>query len=246
MELFTRDKIFTFKEIDSTNKYAATLPLDSAEGTVVISEFQTQGRGQGVNFWESEAGKNLTFSIILKPSFLQAFDQFYISKIISLSIADFLSKYAGDISIKWPNDIYAGDRKISGILIENSISGISLMQCIAGIGVNINQERFTSSAPNPVSLKQITGNEYNINEMLLVLLEFIDGYYKILRTEDFNTLDGKYLKYLYRYKKMSDFMAKGKKFRGTIIGVETTGELIILDENGVQRKFMHKEVEYVI
>jgi BirA family transcriptional regulator, biotin operon repressor / biotin---[acetyl-CoA-carboxylase] ligase len=246
MELFTSNKIVALEETDSTNKYAAKLPFDAAEGTVIVSSYQTQGRGQGSNYWESEAGMNLTFSIILKPEFLKASDQFYISKIISLSIADLLSRHTGNISIKWPNDIYAGDKKISGILIENSVSGFTLMQCIVGIGININQEKFTSNAPNPVSLRQITKESHNLNEILSKFLSIIEEYYNILKNGDFNSIDKKYLKYLYRYKQESGFIADGKSFRGRIIGVEPTGELIIEDEKGYQRKFMYKEVEFVI
>ena len=246
MELFTKDKIFTIKEIGSTNKYAACLPTDTEEGKVIVARFQTHGRGQGSNFWESEAGKNLTLSIILKPEFLPITDQFYISKIISLAIADLLATYVKNISIKWPNDIYVGEKKIAGILIENSISGSNLMQSIIGMGININQGKFTSEAPNPVSLLQITGKEHDLNTALKKLLELTEYYYNSLKNDDFDAIDARYLKYLFRYQKASEFMADGKTFRGTIIAVERTGELLIQDDKAGIRKFMHREVEYII
>ena len=156
-------KIIRLVETDSTNNYLreqsakARLP----EGSLVIADFQTAGKGQVGNSWESEAGKNLMFSILLYPDFLPANRQFLISQIASLSVKETLEKYTDSVTVKWPNDIYWKDRKICGMLIENDLSGQYLYCSVVGIGLNINQEIFRSDAPNPVSLTQITGKTYD-------------------------------------------------------------------------------------
>ena len=161
-------KIVRVEETDSTNNYlhARANPKELPEGSVVWADFQTAGRGQIGNAWESEAGANLTFSAVLYPSFLPANRQFLISQIAALSVKQLLDKYTGEVTIKWPNDIYWRDRKICGMLIENDLSGMSIYSSIIGIGININQKEFRSNAPNPVSLYQITGREYDLEQLM--------------------------------------------------------------------------------
>ena len=143
-------------ETASTNQYLSQLcnqlQESVAELTTVTAEFQTAGKGQRGNTWEAEEGKNLLFSFVLYPSFLEARRQFILSQIVSLAIKEELSRWSDEITIKWPNDIYWKDKKICGILIENDLSGHHIRRSIAGIGININQEVFNSDAPNPVSL----------------------------------------------------------------------------------------------
>lgn len=141
-------------ETNSTNNYLQSLCSEQKveELTVIVADFQTSGRGQRGNSWESDPGKNLLFSTVIFPEFLEARRQFLISQIISLAIKEELDTYTSDISIKWPNDIYWKEKKICGMLIENDLMGRNINQSIAGIGININQEIFHSSAPNPVSL----------------------------------------------------------------------------------------------
>ncbi len=160
-------KLFLFESLPSTNSYAAFLLKNEVipEGAIVSAEYQTTGRGQGSNIWESENGKNLLISIILYPSIIYPASQFLISMALSLGICDFLKRFIPDCSIKWPNDIYVNDDKIAGILIENSIMGDKIESTIAGIGLNINQEKFLSDAPNPVSLSLITGKKYDLNSL---------------------------------------------------------------------------------
>ena len=149
-------------ETASTNQYLSQLcnqlQESVAELTTVTAEFQTAGKGQRGNTWEAEEGKNLLFSFVLYPSFLEARRQFILSQIVSLAIKEELSRWSDEITIKWPNDIYWKDKKICGILIENDLSGHHIRRSIAGIGININQEVFNSDAPNPFSLKQIPGD----------------------------------------------------------------------------------------
>ncbi len=148
--------------VKSTNSYLAEIADDAPHGTVVAARAQTAGRGQRGNSWEAEPGKNLTFSLLLRPDAVDAVDQFRISEAVSLGVVDALRSEVHlpeRIAVKWPNDIYFDNRKICGILIENSLMGRSIKHSIAGIGINVNQREFRSDAPNPVSLWQITGRE---------------------------------------------------------------------------------------
>jgi BirA family transcriptional regulator, biotin operon repressor / biotin---[acetyl-CoA-carboxylase] ligase len=245
-KLFKTAKVIKLKTVDSTNNYLSNVTLPLPEGSVVTVHHQTNGRGLGKNTWESEPGKNLTFSIILTPLFLKAAQQFYISKTIALALSDFISLYTDRVSIKWPNDIYAGDKKIAGILIENTIEGANLKQSIIGIGININQEKFHSSAANPVSLTQLTHEEYSLDELLKVIINLIEYRYILLKENNFDTIDENYMQALYRLNRKSLYSADEKTFEGTITGVDTSGELMITDTEGNVRKFWHKEVSFVL
>ncbi len=245
-KVFSRRKVFRLKEVDSTNLYASKLPENTPEGSVVVAEYQTKGRGQGSNKWESTPGENLMCSIILKPTFLKANMQFYLSKAIALAVADFISLYADSVSIKWPNDIYVKNKKIAGILIEHSIESDYIKQTIAGIGININQQQFSKGIPNPISLNMATGELYEIIELLDILISLIENRYVMLKELDFATLDENYLTSLFKYKVKSEYSANGMIFNGTITGVEPTGDLKILDESGQTHLFLNKEVEFIL
>jgi BirA family transcriptional regulator, biotin operon repressor / biotin---[acetyl-CoA-carboxylase] ligase len=243
---FKGSHIFKVGKVDSTNSYASALPPGTPEGSIVWALDQTEGRGQGSNRWESEPGKNLTFSIILYPTSLLVEDQFYLSKVVSLAICDFIALFTDNVSIKWPNDIYVRNGKIAGILIENSIEGERIIQSVAGIGVNINQQTFSTYAPNPLSLKQLTGNEYDLEEMLDILCDMIAYRYLQLIKKEFQIINENYQNFLYRLNQMSNFIANGEEFRGMIIEVESNGTLVICEKNKKVRKFLHKEVEYML
>ncbi len=243
---FKERQIFKIDQVDSTNSYATTLPSGIPEGSIVWALDQTQGRGQGTNRWESGPGKNLTFSIILHPTWLLPEDQFYLSKVISLAIYDFISLFTDNVSIKWPNDIYVGNGKIGGILIENSIEGQSIVQSIAGIGININQRSFSTYAPNPLSLNQLTGNEFDLGEMLNILTDLIASRYLQLKKKEYTTINENYHHTLYRLYQMANYIANGEEFKGMIVDVESNGTLVICEKNKKIRKFLHKEVEYVL
>ncbi len=245
-KVFPHRKIFRLQEVDSTNIYASKLPETTPEGSVVVTLFQSKGRGQGSNKWESLPGENLMFSIILYPSFLKANMQFYLSKAIALAVADFISLYTDKVSIKWPNDIYVTDKKIAGILIEHAIERDYIKQTIAGIGININQRKFSASIPNPISLSKATNEEYELDELLEILISLIENRYKMLKESDLATLDENYQQCMFRFNKKSEFSANGMIFNGTITGVEPTGELKILDEAGQTHYFLNKEVEFIL
>ena len=176
--------IIHLKETISTNTFLQQLVLEQTveEETVVITHNQTGGRGQRGNSWESEPGKNLTFSIILYPH-LPGEKSFLISQMVSQSIKQVLDTYISDVIIKYPNDIYYQNKKIAGILIENSMTDGFLSQSIIGIGLNVNQEIFRSDAPNPVSLKQITGLTYDLNILLQQLIDVLMKLYIDLRDQ---------------------------------------------------------------
>ncbi len=245
---YSRYKFIVKNSINSTNSYAKTLILSKKcdDRTVIVAETQTKGRGQHTNIWESEAGKNLTFSIVFFPECITASDQFYLSRAIALGVSDYLVCSVGEVSIKWPNDIYVGDKKIAGILIENTIVGPYIAYTICGIGININQEVFYSDAPNPISLKQITGIEYKLNEELEKLTRSIEKRYQQLEKGDFNRLDSDYMNYLYRKTGFHLFSEEGQFFKARIAEITDIGQMVLEKENGERKTYCFKEVSYVI
>lgn len=235
-------------ETNSTNNYLQSLCSKQKveELTVVVADFQTSGRGQRGNSWESDSGKNLLFSIVIFPEFLEARRQFLISQIISLAIKEELDTYTTDISIKWPNDIYWKEKKICGILIENDLMGRNISQSIAGIGININQETFHSFAPNPVSLRQITGKEFDLFEILKNIVLRIQSYYSLLKKGNTESIVCQYEMSLFRKEGMHRFKDANGEFLARIIRVEPEGRLILEDEMLNKRGYMFKEVEYLL
>lgn len=244
----TNKRIIILNEVESTNNYANHLVLSNAaeEGSVVLARFQKSGRGQAGNGWESQSGMNLLASIILYPKFLQAGKQFEISKLVSLSILEFLKKETGSVSIKWPNDIYVGEKKIAGILIENSIKGQNLFSSVVGIGLNVNQEKFVSDAPNPVSLKQLTGKNYNVETVLNELLTLFFAWYEKLKSGNFQEIDAAYLSALFRINEWAQYRKQNELFEARMVGIGEFGQLKLEDRNGKISVFMFKEVEFVI
>lgn len=246
--ILTNKKSIFLEEVESTNNYANQLVLSKAaeHGTVVLAQHQIKGRGQQGNSWESEYGKNMLASIILFPQFLPAARQFYLSEIISLAIVDFLNSLKLRGSIKWPNDIYIDNQKVAGILIENSVMHNHISTSIIGIGLNLNQEKFISDAPNPVSLKQVTGSDYDIEAVAYTIFSMLEKWCKILEYQRFNEIDAAYLKHLFRANEWAVFAINGKQFKARISGIGEYGQLILEDENGIFTEFMFKEVEFVI
>lgn len=243
------------KTLNSTNNYTIALLKKNAleEGTVVWTENQTEGRGQANNVWESQAGKNLTFSIIVYPDVIKADEQFRISQAVSLAVSDYLcyefSRLELDkerIKIKWSNDMYVDDKKICGILIENSIRADSIVRSIIGIGLNINQIKFISSAPNPVSLRQITGMEYNISSELKKLCRFLSQRYEQLKNCQFYQIETDYLASMYRFNSFHLYQCGSETFTAKITGVNPLGQLLLETKNGKIRTFNFKEVTFII
>lgn len=239
--------IIRLEVTDSTNNYAIgqIKTNDLPEGTVVLTEEQTAGRGQMKNTWESEKGKNLLFSVVLYPSFLEIRQQFMLSKVVSLGIYNALNKYVDRLKIKWPNDVYCGDHKLGGILIEHSIMSSKLHHTVIGVGLNINQTEFFSDAPNPISLKNLTNQQFDREKILGEVLLAIDEYYSTLREGFYKELDQNFLNALYRFNESYLYRSGEELFKGKIVGVNEIGQLLILDENDRLRAFHFKEVEFI-
>jgi BirA family biotin operon repressor/biotin-[acetyl-CoA-carboxylase] ligase len=238
--------IIYYPEVDSTNTLAMGMLKTGKlpEGAVIHAGYQTGGRGQPGNNWESEEGKNLLISLILYPEFIKPAEQFLISMAISLGICDFLREYFSNCMIKWPNDIYAADEKIAGILIENAISGEKIINTVAGIGLNINQTYFKSGPPSPVSLKMLTGREYDIKACLNRLLSNLDKRYKKLISGKHSDIRKDYTASLYRYMEWHSFFGKGQPFTGRITSVSVSGLLQIEDRKGNINEFAFREIEF--
>lgn len=247
--LFVGRNTVVLDSVDSTNNYAKGLLSKSKpmEGTAILAKEQYAGRGQMGNTWHTEAGKNLTLSIILYPDFLDADKQFYLNMAISLGVKDFCESVIDDddVRIKWPNDIYHLDNKLGGMLIENSISNGKIASCVAGIGLNINQTTFNPSVPNPASFINVTSKEHSIEKMTNGLFSFIEKYYLQLRQQHFNFLDRAYTEALYRYQQTHEYRKGEQIFKGEINGVAKDGKLLI-HSNGKELRFAFKEVEYII
>lgn len=234
-------------KIDSTNSYCMKKAAENEpEGLAVAAIYQENGRGQRGNAWESQDGMNLTFSLLLRPTFQKVEEQFALSKVVALSVCHWLSINGAKAKIKWPNDIYIGDSKVCGILIENSFSGPTLDVSVIGIGLNLNQISFSDDIPNPTSMKLITGNEYNPATVMVELVNVIQTFYAKLGSKENEDLDILYLKNLYRFEDYFDFKSNEGPFRARIIGVKKSGELILETESGQQLFFAFKEVSFVI
>lgn len=246
--LFIGHNLITLKEVDSTNtflKEALTKSAPLLEGTVIMAERQYAGRGQSNNNWESEAGKNLTFSILLNPTFLSADRQFELNKAVSIAINDVLSIYLPQNSfIKWPNDLYINKKKIGGILIENIIQGTKIKYAIIGIGLNVNQEIFADELKNATSLKQVLHQDYHLMEILGEICSAIEARYLQLKAGHYAKINERYLDKLYLIGETASFKFDGEIKRGKIIGVAEKGQLILECESQL-RYFNNKEIEFI-
>ena len=242
-------KIIHIAETDSTNRWLTShgdSPLVSAPFTrglspceVVWADYQTAGKGQGTNSWESERGKNLLFSILYHPQDIPANRQFQISMAVSLAIADALGEQIGDVSIKWPNDIYWRNAKIGGILIENRLMGQTIKDSIIGVGINVNQRQFHSDAPNPVSLWQIHGHETDRETLLRSILDRFSLYIN-------KDVKSRYVNMLYRRKGFHPYCDKDGAFMAEFKDVEDDGHLVLSKENGQQCRYAFKEIQFII
>jgi len=247
--LFVGQNLLTLKEVDSTNNFLKDLLSNSKpvpEGTVIMAETQFAGRGQQNNQWYSEPGKNLTFSILLKPTFLAVADQFDLTRAISLGVYDALWPILGDgLKIKWPNDIYYGDKKLGGMLIENLLQGQQIKSAIIGIGLNINQEVFPDGASNAASVKQILQKDYNLRFILAEVCNNIEAYYLNLKAGKIDFVRNTYLSRLYWFNEQRSFKTLNGVFEGKITGVKEKGLLVIKDNKGDELEFSLKEIEFL-
>jgi BirA family biotin operon repressor/biotin-[acetyl-CoA-carboxylase] ligase len=212
--------------------------------TVVYTENQTNGKGQMGSKWQSNKSDNLTFSVFCNSSFLKLKDHFYLNCAVSISVFSVLHKLMiPQLSVKWPNDILSGHKKLSGILIENVIKSSSETHSIIGVGLNVNQLEF-----NPLfkatSLKAVLGQNFNLEEVLILLIAELQKQFKLLKNGQFDDLHDAYEKHLFRKNKPSTFKnAEGELFSGFIKNVTPTGELQILVEDAILKEFKLKEIK---
>lgn len=244
-DLMEKMRILVVEEADSTNSLLADLARkdEAQDGYVVSARRQSAGRGQRGNSWESEPGKNLTFSMLFAGRNIDVSRQFFISEAVALGVADVLAEELADsgaeVSVKWPNDIYIGDRKVCGILIENSLTGRRVDRSIAGIGVNINQEVFRSDAPNPVSLKQIDGIERDTDDILERIASTV-----LTNMDCGDELHSRYMESLWRRDGFHRYVdnLREEEIEARIKDVRATGHLVLELRNGEEREFAFKEV----
>jgi BirA family transcriptional regulator, biotin operon repressor / biotin---[acetyl-CoA-carboxylase] ligase len=240
---FLTNHVHYLPSCHSTNEIAHDLLSSSpAEGTVVICDDQFAGKGQGSNQWKSKKGKNLTLSLILRPAFLKPNEQFLITVVLSLAIKDMLEEILpGEVQIKWPNDIFFNNRKISGLLIENVLRGNKFDSCIVGIGLNVNQLEFEEEL-NATSIALISKQQYYLNSMLNKLMTSIASFYQELQAGKTELLRQRYFQCLLGIGEEREFITDGKKFTGVIEGTDEFGRLLI--RKGIEvLVFQHKEVQ---
>ncbi len=249
--------LFRMIELDetvSTNNFLQGYhPLQPVEITLVTAEYQTAGRGQQGNSWESARGENLLFSLLVFPTTLPATQLFVLSEAIALSIKDTIKHFLDEsgqnadgreVTVKWPNDIYVDDRKIAGILIENDLQGGHICRAILGCGVNVNQEAFASDAPNPVSLRQLLGHETERSFVLNAIVENFARRYADIQKGCYEDIHQDYLSSLYRREGIYPFHDSKGPFMAEIADVEPTGYLILRETDNSLRRYAFKEVSY--
>ena len=260
-------KVIHIDETDSTNRWLraymqaprplvpeGSYPESGEQAVVVVAEYQTAGKGCGENSWESERGKNLTFSVLLHPTEISANCQFRISEAVSVALCETIERLfrplspadsspdsgEQEVTIKWPNDIYVGDRKICGILIENQLRGRLISDSIVGIGLNVNQTEFRSDAPNPVSIAQITGQEEDREALLQAFLQQLS----VTMEMEPEALMAAYRSRLYRREGYHRFSDSRGAFEAKVMNVLEDGRLVLLDTHGTARMYAFKEVRF--
>ncbi|GGH12895.1 biotin--[acetyl-CoA-carboxylase] ligase [Pedobacter zeae] len=247
--LFVGQNLIKLKEVDSTNNFLKDLVSKSeplAEGTVIMADNQFAGRGQQENVWQTQAGKNISTSIYLKPSFLPLNKQFYLNIAVSLAVSDALTCFVSEgIKVKWPNDIYYGQKKLGGILIENILTGTTIKSSVIGIGLNINQSEFSENIrERATSVIQILQKNVPLLDIMKKIFLFMEKYYLILRAGNYHILQNDYLARLYNYQVSALYKHNGEIFEGLITGVEDGGRLAVDTKDGL-KSFNFKEIEFI-
>lgn len=249
---FNGFEILIFDELQSTNDFLRDRILSGADiiDTVVVARHQTAGKGMGENRWESQRGKNLLFSIALNVSFLKAEEQFKISQAVAVAILNVISLKLltpSNSLIKWPNDIYVGQKKLAGMLIQNTISGMMMQTSIIGIGLNVNQMKFSDDVPNPVSLKMLTGIDFDLDLLLKELIVNIKTAVESLRTESGKaSVDEMYKDNLFRFGRWADYKIENKIKTLKINGYDKYGRLCLCDKNGHDFVCDIKEIKFIM
>lgn len=231
-------EIIKLPDTTSTNDYL--LGLNTDQDLCVVTDYQSAGKGMGTNTWESEPGKNLLFSILLHPTWLPINKQYLLSMAEAVAIVEVLGK---GFEIKWPNDIYYGDKKLSGTRIDVNLQGSTLKDVIIGTGINVNQEVFLSDAPNPISLKNITGQEHDRDTLLRDILERFSIYYKKVQDNP-QTIVRLYHKHLYRRTGLHTYADKDGTFQAEIVSVAENGIITLRRDDGTLSQYEFKELRF--
>lgn len=239
------------QSVDSSNNYARALIQENMaqHGMAFFAHEQTAGKGQRGKNWLSEKGTNLILSIVIQPHTLLISNQFHLNAGVSVAVYDLFSQYGGeDTKIKWPNDLYWQDKKAAGILIENIIqkndNGVPVWKwAIVGIGMNINQTSFPAELQNPVSLKQITGKNFDVVSLAKELCKKLDKYYHPLREGEFEKIYASYLSHLYKKNESVKFKKANRIFEAVIKNVSPSGQLIV--QHSIEEQFDFGEVEWL-
>lgn len=238
-------KIHRITETSSTNDLLRDVKY--RHGDVVWAERQTAGRGQRGHTWISPEGANLTFSVLLEPRFLPVGEQFLLSEAVALALCDEFADLGIDARIKWTNDIYIGDRKVVGILIEHNYSGATLARTIVGIGINVNQTVFDPQLPNPTSLALAAKRTFCREEIIAGFLSHLTTRYAALEQGDAALLQRDYHARLYRLGERHCYrLPDGRLFDAVLEGVRPSGELLLRRDDGMLGEYLFKEVEFVL
>lgn len=241
-------KIIYLDTIDSTNTYAKNMLSENKirKDCCIAAHEQTAGKGMKNNKWFSEPFKNLTFSLICFTDFLPLTKQFRFNQMVALSVFQFVKTNCKEheVNIKWPNDIYVGNEKIAGILIETSVMGSKMKYAIIGIGINVNQTEFPAKLPNPTSLSLINSKEYDLAGLLKQFTEIFEHNLQLAKELKFEGFNKEYLKHLYRKDIPAFFYYKKKKINGTIVGVNPNGLLQIETPDNILLECNNKDLEY--
>lgn len=252
------DYLKWFDTIGSTNTELAQARSGLPDRAIFAARLQTAGRGQRGNSWQSRAGENLTFSMLLKPVSIPLRSQFIVSEAVALGITDYLAEAGVEAKIKWPNDIYVGDRKICGILIENFLNGDFLADSVVGVGFNLNQKEFDPILPNPTSLSLVTGATYIVEDELESLAGHILEQYELLGDPyRRNYLDSRYLAKLYRRGEWAWFedmpqndvpveKRQGHRFEARILGIDPSAFLLLEKRDGTTASYAFKEIKFIL
>ena len=237
--------IYSFDCVTSTNDVARDARF--VHGDIVCAEFQTAGRGQRGHVWTAAAGENVMMTAVLTPTFLAVREQFMLSETVALALTDTFDAFGIDTRIKWTNDIYAGDRKLTGVLIEQNVTGGMISRSLAGIGINVNQTRFDPSLPNPVSMAQLLGRPLDRSAVVAEFSKNLMFRYNCLESGDWQAIADDYRTRMYRLGEMRPFrMADGTIVDAAIEGVKPSGALILRHADGRRGEYMFGEVEFIV
>jgi BirA family biotin operon repressor/biotin-[acetyl-CoA-carboxylase] ligase len=247
--VFTGRHVTILETVDSTNSYLSSLLSQEQvpEGSVILARKQTGGRGQSEERWLSEPGKNLLLSFAFYPVDVSIQNLFILSKVFSLGVYDFVKKILKlEARIKWPNDIYIGDKKLCGMLIENAIRNPHLNHTILGIGLNVNQLNFPAQLPNPVSLRMILGKELDLDDCFCSLCNALENRYLQLNAGLYDDIHDDYVTALYRLGEMHSFENNNKIFKAKITAVTNDGKILLRHDSGLIEQYDFKELKFIL